>query len=232
MTSNLRLDVPRFLARLPLFATIDEATLARLAAECELRRLDRGELIFQAGDPAEAFFVVVGGQIRLFVAAPNGQEKVVQIFGPGQSFAEAVMFLGVPAPLAAQALSEAIVLAVPRQAVLAEIARDSQFALRMLAGLSRRLHGLVQDVEAYSLRNGVQRVIGYLLNERNSPGRTADGTPMVSLPVSKGTLASRLSLTPEYFSRVLRELEEARLIEVDKRDIRILDAEKLAAYEG
>ena len=54
----------------------------------------------------------------------------------------------------------------------------------------------------------------------------------VSLPVSKGTVASRLSLTPEYFSRVLRELEEARLIEVDKRDIRIIDTRRLAAYSG
>ena len=232
MTPNLRLDVPRFLARLPLFASIDEATLGWLAARCELRRLNRGEFVFQAGGPAEAFFVVVGGQIRLFVSAPNGQEKVVQIFGPGQSFAEAVMFLGVPAPLSAQALSEAIVLNVPREAVLEEITRDSQFALRMLAGLSRRLHGLVQDVEAYSLRNGVQRVIGYLLNERHVPGQSPGAAPTVSLPVSKGTLASRLSLTPEYFSRVLRELEEAGLIEVDKRDIRILDADKLAAYEG
>ena len=56
------------------------------------------------------------------------------------------------------------------------------------------------------------------------------GEVTVSLPVSKATLASRLSLTPEYFSRVLRELEEARLIEVDKRDIRILDAARLATY--
>jgi CRP-like cAMP-binding protein len=54
----------------------------------------------------------------------------------------------------------------------------------------------------------------------------------VSLPVSKATVASRLSLTPEYFSRVLRELEDARLIEVDKRDIRILDVKRLAEYQG
>jgi CRP-like cAMP-binding protein len=52
----------------------------------------------------------------------------------------------------------------------------------------------------------------------------------VSLPVTKATIASRLSLTPEYFSKVLRELEEANLIEIDKRDIRIIDAQRLLRY--
>ena len=58
------------------------------------------------------------------------------------------------------------------------------------------------------------------------------GPCTVELPVSKGTLASRLSLTPEYFSRVLRELEEAGLILVEGRRIHIPAVERLAAYPG
>jgi CRP-like cAMP-binding protein len=54
----------------------------------------------------------------------------------------------------------------------------------------------------------------------------------VSLPVSKATIASRLSLTPEYFSRVLHELEGAGLITIDKRDIHILDPQRLAHYQS
>jgi CRP-like cAMP-binding protein len=102
----------------------------------------------------------------------------------------------------------------------------------MLAGLSRRLHGLVHDVQAYALQSGVQRVIGYLLRDQDGDDSASSVMRTVSLPVSKATVASRLSLTPEYFSRVLRELEEAGLIEVDKRDIRILDGKRLAAYSG
>jgi CRP-like cAMP-binding protein len=52
----------------------------------------------------------------------------------------------------------------------------------------------------------------------------------VSLPVSKATIASRLSLTPEYFSRVLHELEADGLIEIDKREIRILDVARLTNF--
>ena len=102
----------------------------------------------------------------------------------------------------------------------------------MLAGLSRRLHGLVHDVQAYALQSGVQRVVGYLLRDQVLDDGHADEARTVSLPVSKATVASRLSLTPEYFSRVLRELEAAGLITVDKRDIHILDSKQLAAYRA
>ena len=102
----------------------------------------------------------------------------------------------------------------------------------MLAGLARRLHGLVKDVEAYTLHSGVQRVIGYLLGDRLSESEVASESITVTLPVSKAAIASRLSLTPEYFSRVLNELEGAGLIEVDKRDIRIPDTARLATYQA
>jgi CRP-like cAMP-binding protein len=112
--------------------------------------------------------------------------------------------------------------------VLEEIARDHRFALRLLAGLSRRLHGLVHDVEAYALHSGLQRVIGYLLRDQAAEGGDAAQPRTVSLPVSKATIASRLSLTPEYFSRVLHELADRGLIEIDRREIRIVDAPGLA----
>jgi CRP-like cAMP-binding protein len=227
-----RFDVVRYLARLPLFADAGEDALRNLGAGSALRPFERGQLVFQQGDACEHFHVVAGGQVKLFVVSPAGQEKIVEIIGPGGSFAEALMFLGKPCMVSAQALVDTLLVSVSRRAVMAELSRDPQLALRMLAGLSRRLHGLVHDVQAYALQNGVQRVIGYLLNQREVDDCASGECITVSLPVSKSALASRLSLTPEYFSRVLRELEDARLIEVDRRDIHILDARRLAAYPG
>jgi CRP/FNR family transcriptional regulator, dissimilatory nitrate respiration regulator len=225
-------DVVRYLARLPLFSDIGDEALHHLAAGSSLQRFERGQLVFRQGEPCEHFHVVAGGQVKLFVLSPAGQEKIVELVGPGGSFAEALMFLGKPCMVSAQALVDTLLVSVSRAAVMAELGRDHQFALRMLAGLSRRLHGLVHDVQAYALQNGVQRVVGYLLNQGEAEDCVSGECITVSLPVSKGAVASRLSLTPEYFSRVLRELEEAQLIEVDKRDIRIIDTRRLAAYSG
>jgi CRP/FNR family transcriptional regulator, dissimilatory nitrate respiration regulator len=239
-------DVPRYLAVLPLFQEMTPVELKRLAEGCRLRRLGRGEDVFRIGQPCEEFHVTVMGQVKLFAISPAGQEKVIELVGPGNSFAEALMFTDKPYIINAQALTDTLLLSVSKHAVVTEIERDPRFALRMLAGISRRLHGLVHDVQAYSLHSGMQRVIGYLLRDLPEDAddaaamtlADAGGAPLpatralrVSLPVSKATIASRLSLTPEYFSRVLHDLEAAGLIRIDKREIQILDATRLAAYQ-
>lgn len=232
MLDTQRLDIPRYLSVLPLFADLRPPELARLAEGCQMRRFDRGEMVFRIGEPCNAFHVVVTGRVKLYVISPAGQEKVIELIGPGHSFAEALMFLDKPYLVNAQALADSLVLTIHRHSVIEELQGDSRFALRMLAGLSRRLHGLILDVQAYSLQNGVQRVIGYLLRDHEPAEGGVDDVRTVSLPVSKATVASRLSLTPEYFSRILRELEEAQLIKVDKREICILDVARLAAYQA
>lgn len=223
-------DIPRYLAVLPLFNDLRAAELQRLAGGCSLRRMTRGDDVFRVGHACEEFHVTVTGQVKLFAVSPAGQEKVIELIGPGNSFAEALMFTGRPYIINAQALCDTLLLTIRKQAVLDEIASDPRFALRMLAGISRRLHGLVRDVETYALHSGAQRVIGYLLREQPADDGAPADAVTVSLPVSKATIASRLSLTPEYFSRVLHELESAGLIAIDKRDIRIPDVRRLAAY--
>lgn len=243
-------DLPRYLAVLPLFQEMTATELRRLAEGCRVRRLARGDNVFRIGEPCEEFHVTVMGQVKLFAISPAGQEKVIELVGPGNSFAEALMFTGKPYIINAQALTDTLLLSVGKQAVITEIERDPRFAMRMLAGISRRLHGLVHDVQAYALHSGLQRVIGYLLRELPEDSDDAaemcladagfvapskpDAQPpralRVSLPVSKATIASRLSLTPEYFSRVLHELEAEGLLSIDKREICIPDPSRLARY--
>lgn len=228
-----RFNLPHLLSLLPLFQDMSPEELQWLAKGSRLRQLARGEDVFRVGEPCTEFHVVVNGQIKLFALSPQGQEKIVEIVGPGNSFAEALMFLERPYIINAQTLTETLLLSVSREAVLKETRRDVRFCMRMLAGLSRRLHGLVNDVQAYALHSGVERVIGYLLRELPEnlhEGRDSEHPAHVVLPVSKAAIASRLSMTPEYFSRVLHELESAGLITIDKREITILDPAGLARH--
>jgi len=220
-------DVPRYLAALPLFQDMAPDQLRRVAAASQLRRLARGEMVFRVGDRCAEFYVTVFGQIKLFALSAGGQEKVVELVGPGMSFAEAPMFVGGAHRVNGQTLADTLLLAISKQTVLAEIAHDPDFALRMLAALSRRQHRLMEDVEAYSLHSGLRRVVDFLLHELEGSGPA--GTT-VSLPASKATVALRLSLTPEYFSRVLHQLEAAGLLRIDKRTISIHSPQCLRAF--
>lgn len=222
-----KIKVQEFLARLPLFNELAPDELDRIAAATAEVRIARGDTIFQRGDPCVGFHTVVYGQVKLAFSSSHGTEKVVEIIGPGHSFGEAVMFMEKPYIVTARALADTLLLHVAKSAVVLEIERNSRFSLKMLAGLSRRLHGLIGDVEAYSLRSGTQRVIGYLLQYDGE-----EGADQFTLQVSKSVVASRLNLTPEHFSRILHDLANHGFISINNREIIILDREKLGSYEG
>jgi CRP-like cAMP-binding protein len=213
-----------FLANLAIFSEMSAAELDRIAAATVPQYFDKGQSIVQCGDPCTGFHVVVYGQVKLAFTSPQGVEKVVEIIRPGQSFGEALMFLDSPYIVFAQALADSMLLHVAKHAVLNELGPNG-FGRRMIAGLAHRLHGLVRDVEAYSLRSGQERVIGYLLAEL--PESAASGPAEIHLTPGKSVLASRLNMTPEHFSRILHELAASGLIEVSGRSIRVPDVARL-----
>lgn len=184
-------------------------------------------MVFRAGEVCDSFHMVAAGQVKLFVGSPQGHEKVIEIFSAGQSFAEAIMFLDKPYIFNAQALTDAVMVEVTKDGVYTEIARDPKFAMHMLGGVSRRLSTLIQDVEAYTLKNGKQRLIEFLLGHLQPATGSDAQAAVVTLPANKTTVASRLSLTPEYFSRVLHDLEDQGLISIDRRIICIRDLRAL-----
>jgi CRP-like cAMP-binding protein len=220
-----RINIPDLLCRLPLFNELAPVDLDNIAQATTERRVARGETVFHRGDPCLGFHTVVYGQVKLAFVSPHGAEKVVEIVGPGHSFGEALMFMEKPYIVSARALADSLLLHVAKTAVFEELERDPKFARKMLAGLSRRLHGLIGDVEAYSLNSGTQRVIGYLL--KDDPHQDGD---TITLAVSKAVLASRLNLTPEHFSRILTDLVTHGLIAVSGRELTILTIEKLRNY--
>ena len=220
-----------FLANLPLFRELAPEQLDRMANHTRQVRAARGDILFHRGDPVSGFHAIVYGQVKLAFVSAGGDEKVVEILGPGQSFGEAVMFMRRPHVVTAQALADSLLLYVEREVVFDEIKSDPDFAARMIAGLSRRLHQLVGDLEAYSMRSGTERVIGYLLST-GAEGVPDKGECAVTLPTTKGVVASRLNLTQEHFSRILHDLTTAGLIKVQGRTVHIVDVERLRGHSS
>ena len=229
--SSEKIDIPGLLSRMPLFSALAPDDLAHLAAATRERRLQKGERLFQRGEQPRGFFLIVWGQVKLAFTSAQGNEKVVEILGPLQSFGEAVMFLDQPYPVLGEALADTLVLHIASQAVFGQIEQDPRFARKLLAGMSIRLHTMVRDVESYALRSSTQRVIGYLLQLAESAPCAPGGRHEVELPTSKQVIASRLSLTPETLSRIFHELSEAGLISVQGKHIVIHDAAKLALHD-
>ncbi|GIX22032.1 MAG: transcriptional regulator [Gammaproteobacteria bacterium] len=213
-----------------LFKAIGETDFARLIQRVRPVMLAAGERLFHQGDPADRFFVIEHGRIKLSRLAPSGQEKVIEVMDDGMSFAEAVMFLGAPHyPVGAEALCASRLWAVPNRLYLEVLRKDPQTCLALLADLSIRLHARLREIDALSQQNAVHRLIRYLLDRI---GPQASGRAEVDLDMPKQVLASRLSIKPESFSRLLAQLSQAGLISVHGRRIEIHDVAGLRAYPG
>ena len=219
----------RLLVHVPLLDGLSNEERARFARGVREQKFDRGEVLFHRGDACHGFHLLLSGQVKLAFTSSDGHEKVIEIIRPGQTFGEAVMFMDKPYVVMAQALCDCRALHIAKSVVFEEMNRDPAFCRSIIAGLSQRLHHLIADVETYSLRSGRDRIIGYLLREEEMDGGepTTAGRVTIRLPTSKGTIASRLNLTQEHFSRILHELIESGLIEVEGRTIHIIDIEKL-----
>ena len=216
------------LRAVPLFSGLRHSTLARLSADASLIEVAKGASIYRRGDASTGLYTVVEGHVKLTLQTTHGDERVVQLAGPGRSFGEASAFLGLPHRISAEAVIDSRLLHVPGGTLLEAVRDDAQFALACLTHLSRHLYQLTSELENHVLRSGTERVIGYLLQE--APRATSGDALLVTLPVKKGIIASRLNLTQEHFSRILHDLTEARLIAVEGRSVRIADAARLSAY--
>lgn len=250
------IDIKSLLSHVPLFEGMTHAELAHIASGVREIHATRGEILFRKGETCSGLYLVVYGQVKVFFASQQGQEKILEILDPGQIFGAAPLFHEQNYQLYAQTLSDCFLLHIGKPVIIAELEKSPAFARRIINLLAQRLCEIKEDVESYSLDSGRQRIINYLLREalRAKPKgtvRQSEPTPLApggcpkssavekgpnalsfTLLNSKGVIASRLNLTQEHFSRLLHELSGCGLLSVDGRDITIKDLAQLQDYAG
>jgi CRP-like cAMP-binding protein len=217
----------QILRTMTLFKDMDKSRRNLIADKSRFIDLKKGNFLVHKGDSCTGFYVIVYGNIKISFISIGGKEHVVRIVGPGQSFGEAMMFLDKPSPATVQTITAAKVLFVPRDVIFQCTAEDANCAHNMLANLSRRIFLLASELESLTLDSSQQRVIGYLLQHLHPDENAKFSKSAVELPANKSTIALHLNLAPETLSRVLHQLNEKGLIQVEGKVIRILDVEKL-----
>lgn len=211
------------LARHYLFSPLDEAQLRSLAETTRRMELQPGETLFQRGDPANRFYLVEHGQIKLSRVSAAGQEKVIEIMGPGDTFAEAVMFMGTNQyPVNATAVEPTTLHGIANSVYLEILRREPEACLKLLGDLSQRLHRRLNEIDTLTLQRAHDRVVRYIVD------RMPEGVePVVELPAAKHIVASRLAIQPETFSRIMLQLTQSGIIEVNGRQIRVRQPDAL-----
>ncbi|NLG65364.1 MAG: Crp/Fnr family transcriptional regulator [Actinobacteria bacterium] len=233
------------LAAAPLFATLNGEALRRLADIAVRMCLPSGQSVFSQGDPADAFYLLIRGEIKVFKLLRDGRSATLRHVRAGETFGESVLFADTY-PAYAETTQAAVLYHFPVRAFYLLLLDMPELAIALMARmahlmvlLNRRVEDLLLPVPArlarYVLELGEQQLdppasvpAGGLRGVTATPPRHA--ARICRLPISKRELAARLGTVPETLSRALSALKRARVIRLSGGGelIEILDFDALA----
>ena len=209
-----------------LFSRLNQEQLERIALHSMRLKLREGEVLFEQDRPADAFYLVTRGMIKLFRLSAGGEEKIIEIVSPGQTFAEALMFLDIKRyPVSAGVLGHdgAELIAVDA-GEFASMLRDSMdTCFTVMAAMSQRLRGMVREIDDLSLQSATCRAADYMLR------CVSEGGTSFHLDIPKHALASRLSVKPETLSRIIKSLSNKDILKVAGSQFEVLDLKALSS---
>ena len=208
-----------------LFTRLTDVQLDRVYRHSQVVKLEEGQLLFAQGEDVTNFYLVLSGKMKLYRVSPDGQEKIIEIVPQGGLFAEELMFMDQPHyPVSSAALSATTVIGIEAND-FKDMLRDSvETCLLLLGNMSFRLRQLVHEIDTLTLHSGTCRVANYLLEH------APDDKESFELDTAKGVIAARLSVKPETFSRIIKNLRGEGVISIDGSKITIHNREALKTY--
>ena len=204
-----------------LFASLDEVQQRDIEKHARRKRLDVGEQLFAQGDKADFFWWLETGRIKLYRLSRDGDQKIMGVVEPRQSFAEGILFMDNPRyPVNAEAIAETEAIGFERGTYLEMLEGSFDTCRGLFRQMVRRTQRHLDEIEALTIQNARYRLVHYLLRLHTAAGRES---PTFKLPVAKQLIASQLAVRPETLSRLFRELEQDKLIRVKGNTIEVLD---------
>ena len=212
-----------------LFAGLDRKHFDELVGRLSSASVEKGEVLFHRGDPASSFYFIDTGLIELNLIAASGEKKVLEVVGPGRTFAEAVALMRERKyPVTAEALADTRLCQIPNSAYLEFIYGNPDACMRLLSDVCRHLHARVREIENLTIQNARSRLASYLLDH---VVETDEDEATVRLELPRHVIASRLSIKPETLSRLLRSMVDDGILTIEDRVIFVHSLSRLRPYD-
>ncbi|MBL7003729.1 MAG: Crp/Fnr family transcriptional regulator [Gammaproteobacteria bacterium] len=211
-----------------LLQNLNDDDFSKIADFSHAKELPDNCILFEQARPLSDVYLLVTGCIKLVRLAPNGKEKVIEIISPGKTFAEAALFFGSSNyPVTAISLEPSLVVGLQSQPLMALLKSSNQLCIDMLANLSLKLRGMLNEVDRLTLHNASYRFVDYLLTETEKHTKNQQKSVKFTLSAPKNVIASRLSIKPETLSRTIKTLSDQKLIILKGSNIELFDIDKL-----
>ena len=215
------------MARSPLFHGIDDEEQTRIALSMTRRRFRRDEVVFHDGDPGDSLHVVVEGRVKITRQSTDGEEAIVAILSPGDSFGELVLLDGAPRSATATAIEATETLTMSRSMFAELVDGASPFRWRVLVGVAQRVRRLTDQLAEVHFLDLAGRLALQLtrMAEESAPGQTTDIE--LSRSLTQSDLAAMVGGTRQRVNQILGDFTEQGLIRHAGGRITVLELERL-----
>jgi CRP/FNR family transcriptional regulator len=215
------------LSRHPLFEGLSAEALAPLVVECRLRTPRKGDRVLSAREPAEAFFIVASGRVKLSRVGPGGKEHVVEVIRAGESIALMPVLEGGAYPVDATVLAEGALVRIPREGFLRFLSKHPELHSRASREVAERLRRFTTRLEEVSTRPVQARIASHLLALARREGPEPEVGAVVDLGSTREVAAATLGTVREVFIRTLKSMEREGVVALRGRRVEILDPPRL-----
>jgi CRP/FNR family cyclic AMP-dependent transcriptional regulator len=218
-----------FLKDCDLFERLSAAEKRHLERQAVMRTFPAGTFVYFPTDPGQSVLVLARGRVKIKFISPDGQETILAFIGAGELFGELAIVDTQPRNEYAEAVVETLVIAIPREGMLALMERRPELALhvtRLFGFRRRRLENRLRNILFCSIR---QRIVALMLELVETHGQAAGNSWEITLPLSHQDLASLIGATRETVTLTLGQLQEEKLIRVQRRRLTVVDRQGLAA---
>lgn len=212
-----------------LFRGLDAATLDQALAMAQRRRIRAGATVFEQDQPAETFFVLVSGRLKVSQVTAAGQQVVVRFIGPREFFGCVAMYGGRRYPATATAVEDSLALAWSRAAAQRLVAREPQLALNAVGAVAERLQEAQARVRELATERVEKRIAHALVRLADQAGRRDPEGIRIGFRLSRQDIAELAGTTLHTVSRTLSAWEDDGIVRNGRQSVVIRDAAALAA---
>jgi CRP/FNR family transcriptional regulator, dissimilatory nitrate respiration regulator len=213
----------------PFGKRMGEEICKDLLAVAERMLCKTDDIIFEIGDQPEGVYLVLQGQVKLIRSGPGYREHIVHLAERHAMFGEASLFLE-EHPVSSVALQTSELVFLPRDGFLEVLDRHPLLQRYIFGVMAHWMTLLVEKIDQLTLCDGAQRLAHYLVDlHEKSPYSGYMTSAQVELPTRKRDLATMLNMNQPSLSRILRQLQDQDLIEVQGRRLVLKDLEALRA---
>ena len=215
------------LRNVPLFSQLRESDLELLAGLLKPRDYAKNRVILFAHDPCEAFYIVLGGQVKVMLIAEDGREVILSLVRQGDFFGEMALMDEEPYSSSAIAMEDSQLLVLHRDDFRRCIAEMPGMAFGLLRALCGRLMEADHRIGGLMLLDVSGRVAHLFLEMATKAG----GDQIVDPPTHQ-VIAQMIGSSRETVSRTIGTLATQGLVEVTKDGIRIANRPALESTAG